>query len=291
MTSQDLVRKFNVLAVDDNPANLIALEAVLAQDCNLVSASSGHHALEILRARNDIDVILMDIQMPEMDGFETMKEIKKIPSCMETPVIFITAIYKEEPFVRKGYELGAVDYFSKPFDPEILRTKVAIYGTFRQKEDLLRERERQAREGEELISAGHKISTFLKKSPVAILIVDVEGRVVQTSGNVARVCGVQEPSDFTAYEGVLGWHSKESMRKSHGVVAKALQHGETSLNEAIELLCWDGSLKRVMCSTSPLFNLRHEIRGAVAVIHDLTEQKLVEEDIRNRILKYSLPER
>src|SRR5205823_717729 len=115
--------KVTILAVDDLPANLVALEAVLADEYNLVFAHSGAEAISILETRDDVGIILMDLQMPTMDGFETAARIKKIESCREIPIIFITAIYREEPFVRRGYELGAVDYFSKPFDPEVLKRK------------------------------------------------------------------------------------------------------------------------------------------------------------------------
>src|SRR5438309_497982 len=127
MIAKEYAPSFNILAVDDKPANLIAIEAVLGDEYNLIPANSGAEAIKILKNRHDIGLILMDIQMPEMDGFEAVEHIKSIEACKDIPVIFITAIYKEEPFVRRGYELGAVDYFSKPFDPEVLKKKVAIY--------------------------------------------------------------------------------------------------------------------------------------------------------------------
>src|SRR5262249_38080104 len=115
------MKKPSVLAVDDIPGNLVALEAVLEGDFDLVPAGSGAREIEILEQRSDIDVILMDIQMPVMDGYETARRIKQMPQCNDIPIIFITAVYYEDPYIKRGYEVGGVDYFTKPFDPDLLR--------------------------------------------------------------------------------------------------------------------------------------------------------------------------
>src|SRR6185295_5079479 len=101
--------KVNLLLVDDKPANLMTLEAVLDPlNCNIIEADSGHKALEILET-TDVALILLDIQMPVLDGFETAKLIKEKFPQKNIPIIFITAIYKEDPYVQKGYEMGGVD--------------------------------------------------------------------------------------------------------------------------------------------------------------------------------------
>src|ERR1700733_13026567 len=135
--------KPRILAVDDIPANLVALDAVLGSKYELVHAHSGEEALRLLGQRTDFDVILMDIQMPRMDGYEAAARIKKLAGCDEIPLVFITAIYTQDPSIKRGYEAGAVDYFTKPFDPEILRLKVDVYATFRHRAMVLKERERQ----------------------------------------------------------------------------------------------------------------------------------------------------
>src|SRR5262245_49549160 len=113
-----MANKPAVLAVDDTPANLVALEAVLERDFELVPAASGAKAIEILRQRADIAVILMDVQMPVMDGYEAAERIKNLPGCHDIPIVFITAVYREDPHLKRGYQVGGVDYFTKPFDPE-----------------------------------------------------------------------------------------------------------------------------------------------------------------------------
>ncbi len=120
-------RKVKILLVDDNPGNLLALENVLAplgQD--LVIARSGNEALQHL-LRYDFAVILLDVQMPGMDGFETATLIRARPKTCRAPIIFLTATNKSDAHVDAGYALGAEDYVLKPFVPEILRAKVAMY--------------------------------------------------------------------------------------------------------------------------------------------------------------------
>lgn len=117
----------DILLVDDRPDGLMAMEAVLGHEgYNLVQASSGHEALASLYD-HDYAVILLDVQMPVMDGFETARLIKQYAPARETPIIFVTAISKETHHIARGYESGAVDYLFKPFDPNILLSKVKIF--------------------------------------------------------------------------------------------------------------------------------------------------------------------
>src|SRR3954466_5780240 len=98
----------NVLAVDDSPANLLALEAVLGDDYELIFASSGAEALEVIRQRDDIDVVLMDVQMPGMDGFETVERMKQIAGRKDVPIVFISAVFTEDPYIKRGYAVGGI---------------------------------------------------------------------------------------------------------------------------------------------------------------------------------------
>jgi signal transduction histidine kinase len=118
-----------VMIVDDRAENLLALEAVLDPlDIRVERADSGEGALRRLLAENadDVTVIILDVQMPGMDGFETAERIKTRPRTRHIPIIFLTAISTEMTHARRGYETGAVDYLSKPFDPDVLRAKVAV---------------------------------------------------------------------------------------------------------------------------------------------------------------------
>src|SRR5579859_709500 len=122
-----LESQINILVVDDQPRNLIALAAALeSTNYNLLTAASGADALELV-LEQDFAVIVLDIHMPEMDGFETASLIRMREGSQSTPIIFLTADDRGGAPVLKGYRLGAVDYLYKPFDPVILRSKVDVF--------------------------------------------------------------------------------------------------------------------------------------------------------------------
>jgi signal transduction histidine kinase len=117
----------NILLVDDHPENLLVLEATLAKlGQNLVKARSGQQALKCL-LEQDFAVILLDVQMPQMDGFETAALIRQRERSRHTPIIFLTALSDSDALRVKGYTLGAVDYLLKPIDPVILTSKVTVF--------------------------------------------------------------------------------------------------------------------------------------------------------------------
>ncbi|MFE7617286.1 response regulator [Streptomyces sp. NPDC057496] len=117
-----------ILIVDDQPSNLLAMTAVLGSlDQELVTVSSGREALKALLDHEDFAVIIMDVQMPEMDGYETCAHIKRRPRNRDVPIIFLTAMGVDSEHSARGYAAGAVDYISKPFDPWALRAKVAVF--------------------------------------------------------------------------------------------------------------------------------------------------------------------
>jgi len=137
----------NILLVDDRSENLLALEAILEPlGHRLVSVISGEEALRQL-LREEFAVILLDVQMPGLDGFETAELIKRRDRTRHVPILFLTAISKDAQHVFRGYQTGAVDYIFKPFDPEILRSKVAVFiELHEQRQELARHEELLRRE-------------------------------------------------------------------------------------------------------------------------------------------------
>jgi CheY-like chemotaxis protein len=128
-----------ILLVDDREENLIALEAILAAlDQQIVCVRSGEAALEALRS-DEYAVILLDVLMPGMDGFETAANIKRHAGTRDVPIIFLTAAGAEPDHAFRGYAAGGVDYIAKPFDPWVLRAKVAVYVDLYVKNQQLRE--------------------------------------------------------------------------------------------------------------------------------------------------------
>src|SRR5438309_7251129 len=127
-----------ILMVDDHPPNLLALEAILAPlGEQIVRATSGEDSLRKL-LDGDFACILLDVQMPGLDGIETASLIKKRERNTSTPIIFLTAIAKDPSYIFRGYSQGAVDYLLKPFDPEILRTKVSVFVDLSKKGEILK---------------------------------------------------------------------------------------------------------------------------------------------------------
>src|SRR6266436_6662474 len=140
--------KVNILIVDDRPDKLLTYEVMLAElNENIVRANSGREALRWL-LRKDFAVILLDVNMPGMDGFETAALIRQRPRSETTPIIFISAVNDTETHVSRGYSLGAVDYILTPVVPEILRAKIAVFVDLFKKTEQVK---RQAEEREKLI--------------------------------------------------------------------------------------------------------------------------------------------
>lgn len=135
---EDDVPKAKILLVDDRPENLLALEAILAPlGHELVRANSGPEALKHL-LQDEFALILLDVQMPEIDGFETATLIKSREKSRYIPIIFITAISKDPQFIFRGYSVGAVDYIAKPLDADILRSKVSVFIELHQRGERLK---------------------------------------------------------------------------------------------------------------------------------------------------------
>jgi response regulator RpfG family c-di-GMP phosphodiesterase len=138
--------KAKILLVDDREENLIALEAILSSlDQGLVRARTGEQALKALLT-DEYAVILLDIVMPGMDGFETARDIKRRRKTRDVPIIFLTAVNSDPDYAFRGYAAGAVDFIAKPFDPWVLRAKVSVFVELYTKNLQLREQAAQLRE-------------------------------------------------------------------------------------------------------------------------------------------------
>src|ERR1039458_9192046 len=148
----------NILIVDDQPANLLALEAVLESlGQNLVRANSGEEALRQL-IQKDFAVILLDVMMPGMNGFETAALIRERGRTRHTPIIFMTAGGKTEAEMFQGYALGAIDYLLKPFVPAVLRSKVSVLiDLHRKSEEVNHLNEELSRKAKELVMLNLKL--------------------------------------------------------------------------------------------------------------------------------------
>jgi PAS domain S-box-containing protein len=171
-----------ILMVDDRPENLRALEGVLEPlGYPLMAASSGAEALRLL-LEHDFALILLDVRMPELDGLETARLIKGRARTQDIPIVFLTAARDEVGDILRGYGVGAVDYVLKPFDPELLRSKVAVFAEL--------ERSRRALKRSEAV-----LEAVFEAAPIGRTVLDGEHRIVRSNPAFARLVG-REPADL-----------------------------------------------------------------------------------------------
>ena len=189
------VPQSNILIVDDEPANLLALEAILGPlKLNLVRAVSGREALRHA-LKDDYAVILLDVQMPDMDGFEAAELLRKRARTRDVPIIFLTAISKDRKFISRGYGVGAVDYLFKPYEPDVLTAKVGVFVELARKNDIIRAqhealRVMSQRELADVMRRGDQRYVELADSmPLLVWTTDATGRVQYGNGRWTALAG------------------------------------------------------------------------------------------------------
>jgi signal transduction histidine kinase/DNA-binding response OmpR family regulator len=256
----------NILLVDDHPENLLALEAMLEPlGQKLVKAQSGEDALKRL-LRQDFALILLDVQMPGMDGFETAELIRGRERSKHTPIIFLTAINTNDTHISRGYQVGAVDYLLKPIVPEILISKVSVFVDLCQKSDKI---ERQAEELEATIQAlEHQIDERVRTETELRQARDqLEQRVRE------RTAGLAEANRALQAEIAERERAEQALRflaEASSVLAESLEYEERLSNVArlavplvadwcvIDVLEDSGQLKRVAVAAVDPWKETHE---------------------------------
>jgi CheY-like chemotaxis protein len=307
----------NILLVDDQPQKLLSYEAILGSlGENLLRAGSAREALEIL-LKQDIAVILVDVVMPEMDGFEFARIVREHPRFQRVPMIFVTAVSTSDAELVKGDALGAVDYVCVPIVPEILRAKVAVFVDLHRKtraliqlnrtlEQRIADRtreveqalcivERNARRLErEMIERQHadeslrqraeEMETLLETLPIGVFIAhDPECR---------RITGNRTGHEMLrmAPESNLSKSAPEEERPRHFAICRNGQEipnvelpvqraarGTPVRSEELDHVFSDGTIIHSLVSATPLFDREGKTRGAVATIVDITARKQAEQ--------------
>src|SRR5882724_6517373 len=197
-------KQVNILLVDDREDKLLALEAVLASlGQNLIRAQSGKEVLRHL-LKTDFAVILMDVFMPGMDGFETAALIRQRPRSEHIPIIFVTSIGQSENQIYKGYSLGAVDYILNPIVPEVLRAKVMVFVELHLKTEQIKQQAEQLRwieekehrellaEAVDRLEAETKRNRFFTLALDMLAIADFEGCFRQMNPSWEKCLGYTE---------------------------------------------------------------------------------------------------
>ena len=191
----------NILIVDDEPSNLLALEAILEPlGQRVIRATSGVEALRHA-LKTEFCVVLLDVQMPEMDGIETAELLRKRPKTRDVPVIFLTAISKDKSYVTRGYEAGAVDYLFKPYDPDALRTKVATFVELGKKNALMRAQNEALRVGSQRELADFKkwserrYEDLADSMPQIVWTADANGNITYHNQRWSQLAAANASSD------------------------------------------------------------------------------------------------
>jgi PAS domain S-box-containing protein len=263
-----MMERPNILLVDDQPKNLVALEAMLSDlEVRLVTADSGTAALRCL-LEDEFAVILLDVMMPEMDGFTTAELIRQRDRSRNTPIIFITALSRSETNVFKGYSLGAVDYLFKPIVPEILRSKVAVFVELFRRTLQLEEQKR------ELQHLSRQNELILNSAADGVLGVDREGRITFINSAGGELLGTSdstgEPLHPLLHPPEL---SREWCRGDDCQLVRAISgHQRVEIHDG---LFWksDGTNFPVEYSGTPMIDDAGSSIGAVLIFRDVTERR------------------
>lgn len=270
--------KVKLLLVDDTPENLVSLEAALESlGEELVLANSGREALRRL-LENDFAAILLDVKMPDMDGFETAELIRHRPKSRQTPILFLTG-YKNEEHLFRGYDLGAVDFLFKPIVPEVLRSKVAVFVELSRKADLLREQAvALVQQTRVLQKAEARFRSLLEAAPDAMVI-------CREDGDIALVNSRAETLFMQSRDELLGRNIRQLVPGWSFEFSRAADEDGPALSgpillqpsEGHELLAQrsDGSRFPVEISISPV--QAEEGLLITSTVRDITERKRAEE--------------
>lgn len=270
----------NILLVDDQPENLVALEAILGDlGANLVKSTSGEEALRCL-LQDDFAVILLDVQMPQMDGFEVATLIRHRQRSRDTPIIFLTAFSSNEQFMFKGYALGAVDYLIKPIAANILLSKVAIFIELFKKTEALRQKteilQRQANQLEavntELQMSEERFRLLSTCSPLGVFVTDTEGRCVYTNPRYQSICYSTEAIPERNWLG--------SVHPDDSAIAQSTWHAFMAdgqeYSQEFRVQAGDNVSRWVSVRSARLVSEQKQFLGYVGTVEDITERKQAE---------------
>ena len=268
--------KTKVLLVDDVPANLVALKAVLdSPKYEMVETTSGQDAINMCEY-DEFALIVLDVQMPGLDGFETARRIKAQEKNQDVPIIFVTATYQQDPAIKRGFEVGAIDYFGKPFDPEILKAKVGIYTELYLKTKRLEETE-------QLLKTHAQIKTLLEALPVGVIIADSKGRIYESNEEAKKIWGSVPSVELGEYDHYKGWSptTGKPLASSEWAISRSLTEGQTIKEELINIESFDGVRKTILNSAYPIRAKDGSILGAVAIVQDITVRQKIAVDLES----------
>jgi PAS domain S-box-containing protein len=266
---------FKLLIVDDHEHNLFTLRSLIQRhmDVAILEASSGRKALDIALTEPGIDLIILDVQMPEMDGFQTAQMLKIRKKTRDIPIIFLTAAFKTEEFQQKGYEVGAADYLLKPIDDNQLINKISTYFRLIEKERALNRvlEEKVAQRTAELHAAKQHIENILTHMGEALLVLEPSGIIRQVNPAACRMLGYAE-SDLIgmAIGDVFEEEGDEAAGAFMGTWLEALiRTGALSAIEA-RFIARDGRRVPILFSRTAVTSPEGRITDIICIAKDMT---------------------
>jgi len=279
---------FKVLAVDDNAHNLFTLRSLISKhmDVELLEATSGQQALEIARANPDIDLIILDVQMPDMDGFETARMLKLHRKTRDIPIIFLTAAFKTEEFQQKGYDVGAADYLLKPIDDNQLLNKISTYFRLIEKERELNRvlEQKVAERTAELRQANQHLENILKHMGEALLILDPNGVIKTVNPAACEMLGYTEEELVGMSIGdVFEEEGQEQAKAFMGTWLEALIRTGALREIEAAFIAKDGSRVPILFSRTAITNDRGEIDEIICIAKNMSGYCRVEPDLQQQL--------
>lgn len=266
--------KVNVLLVDDHRENLVALVAILSQlNQNLVQAQSGEAALRRI-LEQDFAVILLDVQMPGIDGFETAALIRQRARSRQIPIIFLTAFSTSNSMMFKGYSLGAVDYLQKPIEPEILLSKVGVFVELAKKTaEVARQAAQLSRLNLEMRQSEERFRALSHCSPLGVFLTDAAGICTYMNPRCESQWGFQLMESIAQ-----SWLQSVPEPERQQVTEhwfNYLQH-RTEYSQEFSLLQPPGHQRWLHMRASPMLSDTGDFLGHVGTIEEITERKQAE---------------
>ncbi|MBX3125739.1 MAG: response regulator [Polyangiaceae bacterium] len=267
-----------VLIVDDREENVIALSETLSMPgYEIVGAHSGPEALRCLLAR-DFAVILLDVVMPGMDGFELATLLKKRERSRHTPIIFLTAAAPDHAKIYRGYAIGAVDYMAKPVDPDVVRAKVAVFADLYRKDqrlkrqaEALREAERRERDlaiAELRVAAERRYLNLAEAVPQIVWTAGPDGAITYTNRRWAEYAGPEEVR-------ADGWHWLGALHPEDAERCESVWRGALDTGSECEFECRlrgrEASYRWHLCRTVPEHDPQGRIVGYIGTFTDFDE--------------------
>ncbi|HEX4156345.1 MAG TPA: ATP-binding protein [Acidobacteriaceae bacterium] len=288
-----------ILMVDDQPSKLISYEVILSElGERLIKATSGREALDHL-LKSDVAVVLMDVSMPEIDGFELADMMRQHPRFQKTPIIFVSAVHLTDVDRIRGYQSGAVDYISVPVIPDVLRAKVSVFAELHRKTRQLRSLNRDlemrvAQRSEELRVLNEQLQqrvaeleSIMQVLPVGVAVAHGSSAEFIT-GNTAlsEMLGLKQGDNLSRAFSDLPFHPSQNDRvlpAEQMPVQHAVLTGQPTGMMEFEIdPSGNGVPHHLLASASPLFDQAGNVRGAVCAFFDVTERMHMENTLRER---------